>query len=183
VKKTICPNSECESREPKIVTHGFYNTRSGRRRRYRCCDYRKTFGLTIKTPYYRLQHRWAEFDSVAAMSVEGVNKSAISRLMGVSSNTVYRWLERASVVCRKFNDRRIWNIEIEEFQLDELRTFVGSKKKETWIFTGIEVCSRFWPSTVIGRRSFKNTQKLISDVLKRSKIVGKPLIVSDGFEF
>ena len=39
-----------------IVRHGFYRTRSGKRRRYRCGECGKTFSSTKGTPYYRLQH-------------------------------------------------------------------------------------------------------------------------------
>jgi len=34
------------------------------------------------TPYYRLQRRRATFDEVAALSVEGLNKSAIDLVLG-----------------------------------------------------------------------------------------------------
>ena len=52
-----------------------------------------------------------------------------------------------------------------------------------WIFAGIEVDRRLWPSTVVGRRSCQNALGLFCDVSKRSGKGGKPLIVTDGFEF
>ena len=36
------------------------------------------------------------FDQVAALSVEGVNKSAIARVQQIAWNTVDRWLEKAA---------------------------------------------------------------------------------------
>ncbi len=45
-----------------IVRHGFYRTRSGKRRRYRCVRCGKTFSSTKGTPYYRFQHRRAGFE-------------------------------------------------------------------------------------------------------------------------
>ena len=47
----------------------------------------------------------------------------------------------------------------------------------------MEVCSRLWSSTVVGRRSYANTKALFSDTLLRGEIVGTPLIMTDGFEF
>ena len=77
-----CPNSVCPAHGrvggENIVIHGFYRTRSGKRRRYRCRACGRTFSSTTGTPYYRLQHRRARFDAVVALRVEGVNISAIS---------------------------------------------------------------------------------------------------------
>ena len=77
-----CLNPACTLRgkvsSGNIVRHGFYRTRSGKRRRYRCGECGKTFSSTKGTPYYRLQHRRATFDGVIALRVEGVSISSIS---------------------------------------------------------------------------------------------------------
>ena len=150
-----------------IVRHGFYKMRSGRRRRYRCVRCGKTFSSTKGTPYYRLQHRRATFDAVVALRVEGVSISAIARVEGIAWNTVARWLERAAQVCRRFNRETITGFAVEELQADEIRTFAGNKKTPSWIFVAIEVWSRLWPSTVTGRRSYRNTLALVRDVSNR----------------
>jgi transposase-like protein len=167
----------------RIVRHGFYRTKWGRRRRYRCRACGKTFCTTTETPYHRLQHRRATFDEVAALSVEGLNKSAIARVKRIAWNTVDRWLTRAAESCHRFNDRKITGLAVEELQADEIRTIVGSKERSTWVFATIDVWSRFWPSTVVGRRSYRNTLTLFRDVAKRMNLPCFPLIVTDGFEF
>jgi IS1 family transposase len=135
------------------------------------------------TPYYRLQHRRATFDEVAALSVEGLNKSAIARVKQIAWNTVARWLEKAAHSCRRFNDRRIATLAAAELQADEIRTIVGNKKHPMWIFTTIDVWSRLWPATVVGRRSYRNTLALFQDVASRMNLEPIPMIVTDGFEF
>ena len=166
-----------------MARHGFYRTRSGKRRRYRCVECGKTFSSTKGTPYYRLQHRRATFDAVVALRVEGVSISAIARVEGLAWNTVARWLERAAEVCRRFNDKRISGFAVEELQADEIRSFAGSKDRPTWIFAAIEVWSRLWPSTIVGRRSYRNTLALVRDVSTRMDFVKLPLIVTDGFDY
>ncbi len=182
-----CLNHACplhrEVGSGNIVRHGFYRTRSGKRRRYRCVACRKTFSSTKGTPYYRLQHRRADFDAVVSLRVEGVSISAIARIEGIAWNTVARWLERAAQVYRRFNQRRITGFAVEELQADELYTFIGSKSSPTWVFAAIEVWSRLWPSTVVGRRSYRNTLVLIRDVWSRMTFLKFPLIVTDGFDF
>lgn len=93
-----------------------------------------------------------------------------------------RWLERASKCCRRFNDATITGIEIPELQADEIRTIAGGKRNVVWIFATLDVASRLWPSTVVGRRSYRNTLALFRDTARRSESKGMPLIVTDGFE-
>ena len=187
MKNRRCLNLACPLRgkvsSGNIVRHGFYRTRSGKRRRYRCGECGKTFSSTKGTPYYRLQHRRATFDGVIALRVEGVSISAISRIKGIAWNTVARWLEKAAQVCRRFNHRRIAGFAAEELQADEIRTFAGNKKTPSWVFVTIEVWSRLWPSTVTGRRSYRNTHALFRDLSRRMNFERLPLIVTDGFEF
>ena len=84
MKNSRCLNPACPSYgtvgSRSIIHNGFYRTRSGKRRRYRCGECGKTFSSTKGTPYYRLQHRRATFDGVIALRVEGVSISAISRI-------------------------------------------------------------------------------------------------------
>ena len=86
-------------------------------------------------------------------------------------------------MCRRFNHRRIAGFAAEELQADEIRTFAGNKKTASWVFVTIEVWSRLWPSTVTGRRSYRNTHALFRDLSRRMNFEHLPLIVTDGFEF
>ena len=83
----------------------------------------------------------------------------------------------------RFNSRRITGFAVEELQADEIRSFAGGKDRITWIFAAIEVWSRLWPSTVVGRRSYRNTLAIVRDVADRMAFEGLPLIVTDGFDF
>ena len=108
-----------------------------------------------------------------------ISISAIARVEGIAWNTAARWLEKAAAACRRFNNRTITAFAVEELQADEIRTFVGTKGRPSWIFVGIEV----WPSTVVGRRSYRNTLALVRDVSKRMDFQRLALIVTDGFDF
>jgi hypothetical protein len=120
---------------------------------------------------------------VAALSVEGLNKSAIARVKRVAWNTVHRWLERAGVWCRRFSHRRLNGLSILELQVDEIGTIVGGKQQPVWVFAVIDVWSRLWPSTIVGKRSYRNTLDLFRDVSSRMILQLVPLIGTDGFKF
>ena len=112
-----------------------------------------------------------------------MSKSAIARVKGIAWNTVHRWLERAAAWCRRFNDREIKGLSVVELQADEIKTIVGNKEQPMWIFAVIEVWSRFWPSTVVGKRNYQNTLALFRNVSSRMILEQIPLVVTDGFGF
>ena len=149
-----CPNSFCpcfgQRCRGNIRHHSFYTTQRGRRRRYRCTSCKKTFSSTSGTPYHRLKKSRSCFDTVATMSVEGVSKSAISRIQKLAWNTVARWLELAAEFAKRFNACKIRGFELIELQADEICTLVGNKRKQIWLFTSLEVWSRLWVSFVAG---------------------------------
>ena len=166
-----------------IIRYGFYRTTAGKRRRDRCAQCGQTFSTTKGTPYYRLQHRRTTFDTVVTLRVEGVSLSANARVERLVWNTVARWIERAAAVCRRFSDGRTTGFVATELQADEIRSFTGGKRRPTWVFAAIEVWSRLWTSTVVGRRSYQNTLALVRDVATRMTFTTCPVIVTDGFEF
>jgi transposase-like protein/IS1 family transposase len=183
MKSLSCPNRECSPSGKNIIRFGFYKTRWRKRRRYECQACEKTFCSNTATPYYRLQHRRTAFDKVATLSIEGLNKSAIARVQRIAWNTVDRWLERAGDRAHRFNDQEMAGLHVRELQADEIRTIVRSKQQPIWVFAAIEVWSRLWVSTVVGRRSYQNTLSLFQGVSKRMNLEDIPLIATDGFKF
>ena len=75
------------------------------------------------------------------------------------------------------------DFEILELQADELCTFIGTKSRATWLCAAIEVCSRVWAGSVLGRCSSRNATAVLNDVILRRRVVGFPLIATEGFEY
>ena len=84
---------------------------------------------------------------------------------------------------RRFNNQKMNRLSVVELQADEIKTIVRSKEAPIWIFAVIEVWSRLWPSTVVGKRSYQNTLSLFRNVSSRMTLEQVPLIVTDGFGF
>ena len=181
-----CPKNTCRQRRSqgptKVIGHGWFPVRHGRRRRYRCLGCGGTFSRRSDTAYYRFRCSRRTFDRVSHLAVEGMSRAAIARVEGIGWNTIDRWLRRAAEYAQRFNHERTGAIELFELQADEIRTFAQRKAWPTWVFTSMEVCSRLWVSTVVGRRSYRNTHALLNDTLARGIIVGIPLIATDGFK-
>ena len=131
IQDKACSKPECDNfgkRGIAIGGHGWFTTKTGRRRRYRCKICGGTLSTNTGTAYSGLRCTRKEFDQVAGMRVEGVSISATARLTGRSRNTVARWLERASIAAELFNRRMVRDFDIVELQADELYTFIGSKR-------------------------------------------------------
>jgi len=186
VEDRRCPNRDCALHgrfgQGNIVVHSFYRTTQGRRRRYRCVRCGRTFSSTIGTPYYRLHKPRSLFDEVARMSVDGVRKSAIARIKRIAWNTAARWLELAAAFARRFNNRMLHRVELQELQADEIRSFLLHKQMEVWIHTVIEVWSRLWLSVVVGRRTARNIRRSLQESLERGRVKQRFLLTTDGLE-
>ncbi len=94
-----CPDEVCRQRKDvgtKVVRHGFFRVRCGRRRRYRCLCCERTFSRRTNTAIFGLWCSSRVFERVAHLSVEGMNRTAIARVEGIAWHTTDRWLTKAS---------------------------------------------------------------------------------------
>ena len=96
MKSLGCPNKACPPASAgSIIYYGLYNTNSGTPS-IRVPKLREDILREHRHTLPSLQHRRATFDEVAALSVEGLNKSAIARVKQIAWNTVARWPEKAA---------------------------------------------------------------------------------------
>ena len=116
------------------------------------------------------------------MCVHGLAISTIVQVKRMAWGTVAGWLESAAAYAARFNDRMLKGFLIRELQADEIRTFVGTKKRVIWIMTTLEVWSRLWISVEMGRRNFRNIKRVILNTLQRGCVEHRFLFTTDGFE-
>ena len=83
----------------------------------------------------------------------------------------------------RFYCQMLRDCDVLELQADELCTFIGSKSRPTWLCATIEVASRVWASSLVGRRSSRNTTAVLNDVILRGRFAEFPLIATDGFAY
>lgn len=183
-----CPFPECASHrlpDPKgIVRHGYMKSRAGARIRLLCRTCGRTFCSRRGTAYYRLQHPRRTFDEFATLLAEGLSLAALARALDVSPATISRWLDRASEHALAFSDEHGHVEEATELQFDELSARPAAEASSPWVFTGIEVGTRFWVSAHVGKRSRRSTRAFTL----RARLACVPsdaelLICSDPFEY
>lgn len=157
-----CPHADCPSHKPgarpSIIRHSTYPTRRGLRRRLLCKACRRTFVASRGTAYYRLRHARSTFAHVVKLLAEGNAPAGLSRTFSMRPSTVVRWRDRAARHTRRFQEENARIEDPVELQVDELRTYGVGEGERAWVFSGIEVWSRFWAAVHVGRRTLRTTK-------------------------
>ena len=169
-----CAKRGCDTRGNlglNIVGHGSCPTKWGRRWRYRCTvcggNGQHAHGDSVQRPSLRSEGIRPGREPAR----RGCEHVCDRPGHGPCPQSLARWLERASTAAKRFNQRMLRDFEIIELQADERCTFIGNKSRATWLCAAIEVCSRLWAGSVLGRRSSRNATAVLNDVILRGRVV------------
>ena len=113
----------------------------------------------------------------------GVPISWIALVTLKQEKTIERWMSKIGPQCENIIkhelDRRNHNFTSKYLQLDELWSYVWSKKAKIWIWTGIDASTRLLIAFHIGDRTKDSAEKLIKVVKARTNGIPR-LITTDG---
>jgi IS1 family transposase len=122
---------------------------------------------------------------------EGSSIRAVTRLTGVSKNTVARLLVDAGRACAEFQDRTLRNLKCSRVQVDEIWSFIYAKndnvKKaktapanagDVWTWTAIDADTKLLISTLVGGRDTEYALYFMDDL--RSRLANRVQLTSDG---
>ncbi len=128
---------------------------------------------------------------ILSMLVEGSSMRAISRITGVSINTVTKLLEDAGEACIAMHDERVRGVKARRIQCDEIWSFnyckqakvplaknPSDKAGDVWTWTAIESQSKLIISYLVGDRDGEHALAFIQDMAER--ITDRPQITTDG---
>lgn len=101
-------------------------------------------------------------EQVKALSNEGLGNSAISRLLKISKSSVQRTLLALSRQVLK----PIIIEENQQYEIDELRTYISNKKNECWIIYALNKNTKQIIDFVVGRRTKANINKVVESLKK-----------------
>ena len=122
---------------------------------------------------------------------EGSSMRSITRITGVSINTVSKLLEDAGEICAAFHDEHVRGVKAKRVQVDENWSFAYAKEKnvasakaatngagDTWTWTAIEADTKLIVSFFIGGRDGDCAKWFIDDVA--SRLASCVQLTSDG---
>lgn len=118
---------------------------------------------------------------------------SISRVTGVSINTVSKLLADAGKVCSVFHDDMVRGVNAKRVQCDEIWSFTYAKAKnvanakeapewagDTWTWTAIEADSKLILSWLAGGRDSQYAIAFMDDL--RSRITNRIQLTTDGYK-
>ncbi|MYZ49285.1 DDE-type integrase/transposase/recombinase [Propylenella binzhouense] len=122
---------------------------------------------------------------------EGQLIRAITRITGVSKNTVTKLLIDAGRACAAYHDEHVREVQTRRCQVDEIWSFTYAKQKnaatakgvvdhagDTWTWTAIDADSKLVVSWLVGGRDSEYAMALMDDL--RSRLGNRVQLTSDG---
>jgi IS1 family transposase len=125
------------------------------------------------------------------MLVEGMSMRSVSRITGVSINTVSKLLIAAGNAAAEYHDNTVRGVAAERVQCDEIWSFVGAKQKnvkavkapvegagDVWTWTAIDADSKMIISYLVGGRDGRYAAEFMDDVA--SRLANRVQLTTDG---
>ena len=129
--------------------------------------------------------------TILNMLVEGSSMRSISRVVGVSINTVTKLLVDAGVVCAAYHDATVHNVKAAHVQCDEIWSFCYAKDKnvatakaapngsgDVWTWTALDRDSKMILSYEVGDRSGATALEFMDDL--RARLATRVQLTTDG---
>jgi IS1 family transposase len=130
---------------------------------------------------------------IVSLLVEGMSLRAVTRVTGVSINTVTKLLIDAGKACSEFQSLTFRNLTCRRIQVDEIWCFCYAKQRnvetakkapegagDIWTWTAIDADTKLVPSWLIGDRSGETAKAFISDLAGR--LVTRVQLTSEGLK-
>ena len=125
------------------------------------------------------------------MLCEGSSIRAVTRILGVSKNTVSKLLVDAGKACAAYHNDTVRNVEARRVQCDEIWSFCYAKQKnvgtakaapqdagDVWTWTALDSDSKLIVSYLVGGRSSEYAIEFMDDVAKR--LANRVQMTTDG---
>jgi IS1 family transposase len=130
---------------------------------------------------------------ILGMMVEGVSMQSITRLVGVSKNTVAKLLKDAGEACIAYHDGAMRNLQSKRIQCDEIWSFCAMKEKnvpkekkgafgygDVYTWTALDPDSKLIASWLVGRRDAHYAKAFVADLAQR--LANRVQLTTDGYK-
>ena len=144
-------------------------------------------------PYIKGMNRLSTGKRVMILSMlcEGSSMRSISRVTGVSIDTVTKLLVDAGTACAAYHDEAVRNVRAGRIQCDELWAFCYAKQKnvarakapplgagDVWTWTAIEADSKLLVGWKVGDRTAETAIEFMDDL--RARLANRVQLTTDG---
>jgi IS1 family transposase len=129
---------------------------------------------------------------IVSALVEGNSMRSVSRMTGVSRNTVDKLLVDLGTVCSEYQDKVMVNLPCKRIQCDEIWAFVGAKEKNAktyqkakgWgdVWTWVALCpdTKIVPCWLVGPRDASTAYHFMHDL--KPRLAHRVQLTTDGLK-
>lgn len=116
---------------------------------------------------------------ILQMLCEGSSMRSVSRIVGVSINTVTKLLVDAGRACTAYHEAHVRNVKAKKVQCDEIWAFCYSKAKNTpeekkadgagdvWTWVALDAETKLVPSWLVGSRDTETAKDFVKNLASR----------------
>lgn len=128
---------------------------------------------------------------IVAALVEGNSLRSVTRMTGVSINTVTKLLVELGTACANFHDEHVRNVTAKRIEADEVWTFCYARREnvpedkkgelgygDVWTWVGIDADSKLVLSWTVGRRNAETGYEFMHDLADR--LANRVQLTTDG---
>src|SRR5262249_14022847 len=127
---------------------------------------------------------------ILTLLLEGSSLRSISRVAGVSINTVTKLLVDAGMMCATFHDKAVRNVKAKRVQCDEIWTFYAKARNvkaakappdgagDTWTWTALDSESKLMVTWWVGDRSSSTGVVFLRDL--QDRLADRIQLTTDG---
>jgi IS1 family transposase/transposase-like protein len=167
----FCPCPECESYQNpknKITKDGVYKTKTDvqPRQMYKCHNGHHRFSETRYSDLFGKAGSFKEYEMAAKMSCHGLSSEAIAEILDRDIRTIQTWMRAIGKKSEKFHLFLCLTLGLNLLflQMDEVWSFLTSKKQQLWGFIALESQQKFWISFELGSRTIFTANRLVKQV-------------------
>lgn len=135
----------------------------------------------------------AQRAAILTLLCEGNSLRSVTRITGVSLDTVTKLLIDAGRACQAFHDGTVQDVRAKRVQCDEIWSFTYAKQKnvadakaapegagDTWTWTALDADSKLIVSWLVGGRDADYADAFMQDVA--SRLAGRVQLTTDGYK-
>jgi IS1 family transposase len=131
-----------------------------------------------------------ERKQIVAALVEGNSMRSISRMTGVSRNTINKLLIDLGNACSAYQDKVFRNLKCKNIQCDEIWSFIGCKQKnvtpenqdngwgDVWTWVALDADTKLVPTWFVGTRDAGAAYHFIHDL--KDRLANRVQLTTDG---
>ena len=130
INQYFCINKSCihygVRGQGNIIKSGTYGKHN--RQLLQCNTCKKRFSETRNTAFFGCKYPANTIQMIISLAAEGNGVRATARILELDKDAVNRVIKKAGKHCARILSNLINSLQLEEFQLDELRSFIQKKR-------------------------------------------------------